>query len=190
MTDKPDLPSPEAVERLAQMLETDASDQRFMPSELTGLLSDDEYEIAATLRALSAERDELKQSLEKAVMACGEQARARGEAEGRLTASEMAGVVEGWKARAADAEAERDALIHDVTEYQKIVAELTAEGDALKAELAEAVGVIVECREEIDDYIRHEYPHDHPVQERYRERDFAANPARAFLARHQKETDT
>ena len=76
--------------------------------------------------------------------------------------------------------------INAVSELRQV----KAERDALKAELAEAVEVIVECREEIDDDIRHEYPHDHPVQERYRERDFAANPARAFLAHHQKETDT
>ena len=65
MTD-PDT-SPEAVERLAQMLETDASDQNFMPDELTGLLPDNEYEIAATLRALSAERAALKSQLAEAV---------------------------------------------------------------------------------------------------------------------------
>ena len=49
-----DLTAPEAVKRFAQMLETDASDQHTQPCEMTGLLSDDEYEIAATLRALSA----------------------------------------------------------------------------------------------------------------------------------------
>ena len=59
--------SPEAVERLARMLETDASDQNFMPDELTGLLPDNEYEIATTLRALSAERDAIKAELAEAV---------------------------------------------------------------------------------------------------------------------------
>ncbi|SIT74554.1 hypothetical protein [Pontibaca methylaminivorans] len=38
-----------------------------------------------------------------------------------------------------------------------------------------------ECELEIDGYIRQEYPFDHPVQERLRKRDFAANPARAAL---------
>ena len=65
MTDTPRT-SPEAVERLAQMLETDASDQNFMPDELTGLLPDNEYEIAATLRALSADRDEALNQLDSA----------------------------------------------------------------------------------------------------------------------------
>jgi len=76
-----------------------------------------------TIRALSAERDALKQSLEKAVLACGEQARARGEAEGKLAASEMVGVVDGWKDRAEAAEAARDTLkagvarLRDALEY-------------------------------------------------------------------------
>ena len=76
--------------------------------------------------------------------------------------------------------------LHGLHNTEATLRALSAERDTLKAELAEAVGVIAECCKEIDDYIRHEYPHDHPVQERYRERDFAANPARAFLARHQK----
>ena len=85
------------------------------------------------------------------------------------------------RALSAALESEREATGNFWTVLARAEA-AEAERDALKAELAEAVGVIVECREEIDDYIRHEYPHDHPVQERYRERDFAANPARAFLA--------
>jgi len=34
----------------------------------------------------------------------------------------------------------------------------------------------------LDNYIRHEYPGDHPVHARYRKRDFGANPGRATLA--------
>ena len=123
--------SPEAVERMAQMLETDASDQHAQPCEMTGLMPEDEYEAADTLRALSAERDALKQSLEKAVMACGEQARARGEAEGRLAVSEMAGVVDSWKARAKAAEAERDALKAELAEaIEKAYREGWSDGSA------------------------------------------------------------
>jgi hypothetical protein len=55
--------------------------------------------------------------------------------------------------------------------------------EALEAELEEARSVILECLDEIDNYVRNEYPHDHPVQERYRQRDFAANPARIYLSR-------
>jgi hypothetical protein len=54
------------------------------------------------------------------------------------------------------------------------VAELEAERDA-------GLVALFECMEEIDAYIKQEYPHDHPVQERYRQRDYAANPARIFL---------
>ena len=91
--------SPEAVGRMAARLCT--SQQPSIGQRRS---------IAAVLSALSAERDALSSALEKAVLACGEQARARGEAEGKLAASEMAGVVDGWKARAEAAEAERDAL--------------------------------------------------------------------------------
>lgn len=44
------------------------------------------------------------------------------------------------------------------------------------------VEALRKCEDEIDGYIRHEYPGDHPVQDRYRRRDFAANPARIALA--------
>ena len=57
-----------------------------------------------------------------------------------------------------------------------------ARAEAAEAKLAKAMDGLRECEGEIDQYIRQEYPHDHPVQERYRQRDFAANPARATLA--------
>jgi hypothetical protein len=62
-------------------------------------------------------------------------------------------------------------------------AALKAENARLRDELADALTAIEECKEEIDQSIRNEYPHDHPVQERYRKRDFEANPARVFLYR-------
>jgi hypothetical protein len=52
---------------------------------------------------------------------------------------------------------------------------------AAEAEVARLRDALFECQEEIDAYIQHEYPHDHPVQERYRQRDYAANPARIAL---------
>lgn len=48
--------------------------------------------------------------------------------------------------------------------------------------VAALVEALRECEAEIDGYIRQEYPGDHPVHERYRQRDFAANPARVALA--------
>jgi hypothetical protein len=53
--------------------------------------------------------------------------------------------------------------------------------EELEAERDAALVALFECMEEIDAYIQQEYPHDHPVQERYRQRDYAANPARIFL---------
>lgn len=53
--------------------------------------------------------------------------------------------------------------------------------EAAEAKLARAITALEECRDEIDQYVRNEYPLDHPVHQRYRARDFAANPARAAL---------
>ena len=60
-------------------------------------------DVAAALRTLAAERDQLRRALSDAH-------RAQGEAEGKLAASEMAGVVERWKERAERVEVERDEL--------------------------------------------------------------------------------
>ena len=59
--------------------------------------------------------------------------------------------------------------------------DLAKERDELKAENERLREVLVHCRDEIDNYIRQEYPCDHPVHERYRKRDFSANPARVAL---------
>lgn len=57
----------------------------------------------AEIARLTAERDQ-------AITALSKSAEARGRAEGKLAASEMAGVVEGWKTRAEKAEAENEGL--------------------------------------------------------------------------------
>lgn len=54
--------------------------------------------------------------------------------------------------------------------------------DVLWQVIVELKDALINCEAEIDAYIRDEYPLDHPVQERYRQRDFAANPARVALA--------
>lgn len=54
--------------------------------------------------------------------------------------------------------------------------------DAQDAKIKALVEALIECRDDIDNYVRQEYPHDHPVQERCRQRDFASNPARIALA--------
>jgi chromosome segregation ATPase len=56
------------------------------------------------------------------------------------------------------------------------------ENDELKAKLAKAVAGLNQCQDDIDGYIRQEYPQDHSLHERYRMRDFSANPARVTLA--------
>lgn len=54
--------------------------------------------------------------------------------------------------------------------------------EELEAKLTRAKTGLVLAREELDAYSRHEYPGDHPVQQRYRQRDYDANPARIALA--------
>jgi hypothetical protein len=53
--------------------------------------------------------------------------------------------------------------------------------EALEEKLDRAKAAMVECCLEIDDYVQEVYRHDHPVQERYRQRGFASNPARIAL---------
>jgi uncharacterized protein (DUF2141 family) len=61
--------------------------------------------------------------------------------------------------------------------------------DEAEAKLAIATEGLRQSEGEIDNYIRWEYPSDHPVHEQYRKRDFAANPARITLAELKGETD-
>ena len=70
-----------------------------------------------------------------------------------------------------EANARRIARLPDL---ERAYLDLRKAADELAAALSEAA-------DEIDGYIRQEYPGDHPVHARYRERDFAANPARAAL---------
>lgn len=61
------------------------------------------------------------------------------------------------------------------------IEQLVAINEELEAERDAALVALFECVEEIDAYIQQEYPQDHPVHERYRQRDYEANPARIFL---------
>jgi hypothetical protein len=56
--------------------------------------------IATALTAERAAHAETKRERDEAIKAAGDQATLRGEAEGKLAASEMAGIVDGWKRRA------------------------------------------------------------------------------------------
>jgi len=69
--------------------------------------------------------------------------------------------------------------------FKKTTAErdaLRAQLDAARAQAKTARDALVECRDELDAYSQNEYPSDHPVHVRYRQRDYAANPARIALA--------
>jgi len=59
---------------------------------------------------------------------------------------------------------------------------------SLTAKLADAMEGLEKCQAELDEYSRQEYPLDHSVHERYRQRDYNANPARITLAALKGET--
>jgi hypothetical protein len=94
-------------------------------------------------------------------------------------------------ALSADLEAEKDRHAKTVQlgiQFAADAAMWKARAEAAEAEVARLRDALFECQEEIDAYIQHEYPHDHPVQERYRQRDYAANPARIALQEKEKDT--
>ena len=66
--------------------------------------------------------------------------------------------------------------------------DLVSELVGVKFKLAKAVKGLENSRDEIDAYIRQEYPQDNPLHERYRQRDFSGNPARIALAELKGET--
>lgn len=58
---------------------------------------------------------------------------------------------------------------------------LTASAEAAEAKLEIAMAALDQCCDELDAYSRQEYPGDHPVHERYRQRDYDGNTARVAL---------
>ena len=68
-----------------------------------------------------------------------------------------------------------EALTAERDKYES--AWMTAEG-----RLEDAVQGLQKCQAELDEYSRQEYPLDHTVHERYRQRAYDANPARITLA--------
>lgn len=66
------------------------------------------WRLQADLAAARAEIERLNNGLTDAACQISDLASRLGRAEGRLDASELVGVVEGWKARAEKAESERD----------------------------------------------------------------------------------
>lgn len=73
-----------------------------------------------------------------------------------------------------------------LNERDRTFALMLTRTETAEAKLAKAVEALLECQEVIDKYSRQEYPADHPVHERYRKRDYDANPARIALAELEK----
>jgi len=59
---------------------------------------------------------------------------------------------------------------------------MEAEIERLTASLAQAVGALEECKDDLDRYSQMEYPSDHPIHVRKRKNDFDGNPARIAIA--------
>ena len=110
MTDQ-DLTAPEHVERLCEIEENGGcADLQFT-------------EYGPTLRALSAALEAERERAEaadaerdQAILALASEAQKRGEAEGRLAASEMPGMVDSWKRRAEAAEAKLEEAVKRMEE--------------------------------------------------------------------------
>ena len=86
------------------------------------------------------------------------------------------------EAYAEEVEKERDDYAHKLMQANNTYTEMHVEIERLSDKLAKAVAGLEKCQEELDEYSRQEYPLDHPVHERYRQRDYDANTARATLA--------
>ena len=88
------------------------------------------------------------------------------------------------KARAEAAEGERDEALNQLDSARYSADVLEKRVSALKAELAEAVEILTDCFDAFDLHAT-----QYPAMVKGYTLD-ARNSARAFLARHQKETDT
>jgi len=75
--------------------------------------------IADELDAEHAAHAETKRERDEAIKAAGDQAILRGEAEGKLAASEMAGIVDGWKRRAEAYRNQRDEALKALEPFAK-----------------------------------------------------------------------
>ena len=127
--------------------------------------------IAAWSAAVTREQEravEAERSRDEAIRSLAEASRARGEAESKLLVSELPGIIEGWKARAEKAEAERDEarrsahILSDqakdsaavILAYQETETALRAEVARLQEALtkASATLILVGVNEPIDPY--------------------------------------
>ena len=90
--------------------------------------------------------------------------------------------------RYADAKLRIEALTVDRAEARAGWHKYEGAWMAAEGKLADAVQGLEKCQEELDEYSRQEYPLDHTVHQRYRQRDYDANPARITLAALKGET--
>ena len=94
-----------------------------------GVLRGPVFEAADEIDRLRAEVERLNNALTEAANQIGDLATRLGQAEGRLDASELVGVIEGWKARAETAEAERDEARAQVAAAYEAAASIVVTGE-------------------------------------------------------------
>jgi hypothetical protein len=104
MPTDPDL-TPEALDALQERLRRIEWGVTGEPCAAGNVDETAALEADTAITALRAQLAEVEAERDAAIAAMSEAARKRGEAEGKLAASEMAGVVEGWRDRALKAEA-------------------------------------------------------------------------------------
>ena len=105
-----------------------------------GVLRGPVFDAADEIYRLRAEVERLNNALTEAANQIGDLATRLGQAEGRLDASELVGVVEGWKARAETAEAERDEARAQAAEARMDVVAMSEMAAALIEDMSKSTG--------------------------------------------------
>jgi hypothetical protein len=106
--------------------------------------------IEAFLAEIAAMREREKAALKE----CGEWARQAGEAIGKLETSEAAGIVEGWRARATEAERKLAEADEENTRWLFRMADIReASGIGVKPMLGEVPGALRAMRERLDEAV-------------------------------------
>jgi len=145
-------------------------------------VSDAMTEAAARIYALTADRENRLADLQ-IIKAERDAAYAQGysDAETEISKSALGQKNDFLHFQYANAVNRIEVLTTERDKYE--IAWMTAEG-----KLEDAVQGLEKCQAELDEYSRQEYPLDHSVHERYRQRDYNANPARITLAALKGET--
>lgn len=112
---------------------------------------DPHAQCANEIHRLQDDNDTLRQQLDSLGKLASEQATARGEAEGRLMGSELAGVVDGWKQRAEAAESARDQFADECRRLREALANCVEQMEKNRPQHPTPPGFRAEFEESIKD---------------------------------------